>query len=232
MNHLTIHSELNADAEMVTTVIGELDAQTVPELRAALTSSPQRADVVDCRFVTIMTAAGVSVLCDVADIHPIRVVGSVLVERVLEVCDLGDRLHLQRPEGSPCLEQAPFGVAVHDSDLRYLYVNDALAEINGVTADEHYGRRPHDLFDVDHDDLTPQLRAVLRTRQSRTIRVSGETAAHASGSWTYCCRPARFAGENGPVDAVVAIVAIVATDRDAQPSTTRLHFRVPQPVAS
>lgn len=194
-------------------------------------SAPLHPDVVDCRFVTVMTAAGVSILTDVAENHPIRVVGSILVERVLDVCDLSARLQLQRPDGPPWLHLAPFGVAVNDRDLRYLYVNDALAKINGVAAEAHDDRHPHDLFDVDHDDLRPQLTAVLRTRQSRTIRVNGETAAHAHapGSWTCRYRPARFADQNGPVD---AIVATVETYGDAEPSTTRLHFCIPEPVAS
>jgi PAS domain-containing protein len=34
---------------------------------------------------------------------------------------------------------APVGLAILDADLRYVYCNDLLAEINGRTAGEHVG---------------------------------------------------------------------------------------------
>ena len=38
------------------------------------------------------------------------------------------------------LDNAQFGFGFFDHDLRYLRLNPALAEINGVPIDEHIGR--------------------------------------------------------------------------------------------
>jgi PAS domain S-box-containing protein len=46
----------------------------------------------------------------------------------------------------PVLDTAPVGFAVLDQDLRYRYVNGRLAEIDGIAAAEHVGRRPRELF--------------------------------------------------------------------------------------
>jgi len=43
------------------------------------------------------------------------------------------------------VSQAPVGIALLDTDLRYLLVNPALERINGVPADDHLGRQPHDI---------------------------------------------------------------------------------------
>lgn len=46
------------------------------------------------------------------------------------------------------LDAAPFGIAVFDGRLRYRYVNEHLAELNGVAAEEHIGRRLEDIAPV------------------------------------------------------------------------------------
>ncbi|MFJ6073070.1 SpoIIE family protein phosphatase [Streptomyces sp. NPDC093065] len=43
------------------------------------------------------------------------------------------------------VSQAPVGIALLDTDLRYILVNPALERINGMPAAEHLGRRPRDI---------------------------------------------------------------------------------------
>lgn len=52
---------------------------------------------------------------------------------------------------------APVGIAFWDADLRYRRVNPALAEINGVPAEEHLGHRPTEVL----DGLGPQVEELL-----------------------------------------------------------------------
>ncbi|MHC3472725.1 SpoIIE family protein phosphatase [Streptomyces sp. 7R007] len=62
------------------------------------------------------------------------------------------------------IAQSPIGLAVLDTDLRYVSVNPAMERINGVPAEEHIGRRvgevvPH----VDVSALEDAVRRVLET---------------------------------------------------------------------
>jgi PAS domain S-box-containing protein len=53
---------------------------------------------------------------------------------------------------------APIGLAVFDDQLRYVRVNDKLAEINGISADQHIGRTVHEIV----PDLAEQAEAICR----------------------------------------------------------------------
>src|SRR5438094_3334058 len=79
------------------------------------------------------------------------------------------------------LRHTPLGLAIHDADFRYVRVNHALAEMNGVPARAHAGRSVRELLgDAAADVLEPLLRQVHRTREPVTIeslRVSLASAA-------------------------------------------------------
>ncbi|WTF49990.1 SpoIIE family protein phosphatase [Streptomyces sp. NBC_01604] len=62
--------------------------------------------------------------------------------------------------------QSPNGLAVLDTDLRYVSVNPALERLNGLPAEEHVGRRIGDLLpDIDAAALESAARRVLETGQ-------------------------------------------------------------------
>ncbi|MGW2211660.1 SpoIIE family protein phosphatase [Streptomyces sp. NPDC001781] len=76
---------------------------------------------------------------------------------------------LRRLEGDLALSellinQSPVGLAVFDTELRWLRINDALSTANGVTEAEVVGRRLEDtLPDVDTAAIESAMRRVLRT---------------------------------------------------------------------
>jgi PAS domain S-box-containing protein len=78
-------------------------------------------------------------------------------------------------------ERAPIGVAVLGADVRYVRVNDRLAEINGVSAADHVGHTIPELL----PDLPPQVTADV-VRVTRTgeplidVEVTGATPADAA----------------------------------------------------
>ncbi|WP_327299405.1 MULTISPECIES: SpoIIE family protein phosphatase [unclassified Streptomyces] len=80
-----------------------------------------------------------------------------------------DQRRLRRMETDLALSQrlvsqAPIGVALLDTGLRYILVNGALERINGVSAADHIGRRPHDILPfIDVDTIESALRQVLTT---------------------------------------------------------------------
>jgi PAS domain S-box-containing protein len=63
------------------------------------------------------------------------------------------------------IAQAPVGLAVLDTELRYVSVNPAMARLNGIAAEDHIGRTPRELLpDLEAADaIEAALREVLRT---------------------------------------------------------------------
>jgi len=55
---------------------------------------------------------------------------------------------------------APVGLALLDTDLRYVRVNPALAAMNGAAAAEHLGRRPADVLGPGGAEVERLLRSV------------------------------------------------------------------------
>ncbi|MFE0354521.1 MULTISPECIES: SpoIIE family protein phosphatase [Streptomyces] len=79
------------------------------------------------------------------------------------------------------IAQAPVGLAVLDTELRYVSVNPALAELNGLPAEAHLGHMPHELMQDAEAARTVEaaLRAVLRTGEPViNRRIVGRTRAH------------------------------------------------------
>ncbi|MGW1392624.1 SpoIIE family protein phosphatase [Streptomyces nigra] len=79
------------------------------------------------------------------------------------------------------IAQAPVGLAVLDTELRYVSVNPALAELNGLPAEAHLGHMPHELMQDAEAARTVEaaLRAVLRTGEPViNRRIVGSTRAH------------------------------------------------------
>jgi PAS domain S-box-containing protein len=105
---------------------------------------------------------------------------------------------------------APVGLAFMDKNFRYVRVNEALARINGLSADEHYGRT---LQDVLGDELArtiePYHRHVLETGEPiLDLAVEGRSAAapKEARNWLVSYYPVRDAA-----DAVIG-VGVVITD--------------------
>ncbi|MGW6906648.1 SpoIIE family protein phosphatase [Streptomyces sp. NPDC054940] len=78
------------------------------------------------------------------------------------------------------IAQAPVGLAVLDTELRYVSVNPALALLNGVAAEDHIGLTPRELLpDPDAAEaIETALREVLRTGDPIVNqRIMGRTKA-------------------------------------------------------
>lgn len=96
--------------------------------------------------------------------------------------------------------KAPVGLSLMDRDLRYLRVNQAIADLNGISADAVVGRTYRDLSPDTADVAEPMLRAVMergtvvrnlevRARPpadpgvERVFLLSMEPVANARGEW-------------------------------------------------
>lgn len=70
------------------------------------------------------------------------------------------------------------GLGVLDRDLRFVWVNSALAAMNGVAAEEHAGRHVSDVVPAVADAVMPTLRHVADSGEPFVNgEISGETAA-------------------------------------------------------
>ena len=73
---------------------------------------------------------------------------------------------------------APVGLCVLDDELRFVRINERLAEINGVPAEEHLGRTVRDVLPALADEVEPLLRGVLTTGEPVVdVEITGETPA-------------------------------------------------------
>src|SRR5688500_3620751 len=75
-------------------------------------------------------------------------------------------------------DTAGIGLGLVDTDLRYVRVNDQLASINGLPADDHIGRKVIDVIPTLADLAEPLLRRVIETKTPVTdLELSGPTPA-------------------------------------------------------
>jgi PAS domain S-box-containing protein len=73
---------------------------------------------------------------------------------------------------------APVGLAVLDTELRYLRINDLLASKNGIPADQHIGRTVRELVPNIAGTVETVCREVFATGEPRLeVEITGETAA-------------------------------------------------------
>lgn len=103
----------------------------------------------------------------------IGVVTDITERKVVE--ELAQR-HLDQLEAT--YKAAPVGLCVLDRELRWVRINERLAEMNGFTVAEHIGKRVRDLLPNFADELEPKLHYVIETGQPVLgLEITGETPA-------------------------------------------------------
>jgi two-component system CheB/CheR fusion protein len=103
------------------------------------------------------------------------------------------------------LDQAPIGIALFDRQLRFIRLNDALAEIDGLPAEAHLGKTVSELLPRLDGTVQEALRHVLDTGESLSREVGGETPAAPGETrhWSLYAYALRQRGEIVGVGAVV-----------------------------
>ncbi|MET9672597.1 SpoIIE family protein phosphatase [Streptomyces sp. NPDC006482] len=141
-----------------------------------------------------------------------------VVERVETELALSDRL----------VSQSPIGLAVLDTELRYVRVNPALERINGVPAALHLGRRIGDMLPrVDAQELESALRTVLATgRPLLDHQTTGRTPADPDHEHVWSLSFYRLEGAEKRVLGVAASVIDVTERHDADALADRSRRRL------
>ncbi|WP_328891299.1 SpoIIE family protein phosphatase [Streptomyces sp. NBC_00316] len=107
------------------------------------------------------------------------------------------------------------GVAVLDTELRYVYVNAALERINGIPAAEHLGRTVTEILPY-LDAREDAMRAVLADGKPRDITSSGYTPAASGRARRYWHGTYHRLEVDGQVRGIAAIVLEVMASGDEQ----------------
>lgn len=133
-----------------------------------------------------------------------------------------DRSTLRRLERDVALStrminQSPIGLAVLDTDLRYVSINPALEDINGLPAEEHVGRTPRELLPLlDVDTFESGADEVLRTgRPLVDLSVVGRTPADPDEEHAWSLSLYRLEDTAGTVLGVAASIVDVTDQHRA-----------------
>ncbi len=138
------------------------------------------------------------------------------------------------------LATAPVGLGFFDEDLRYVLVNDALAEINGVPAGDHIGRTVFDVLPELGAEVARHLRRVLETGEPIVdIEVAGSTPAapDVARNWLVSYYPVRLDGKTVGVGGVIVEITerkrteeerarLLTLEREARAAAERAERRV------
>ncbi|MBB1245768.1 SpoIIE family protein phosphatase [Streptomyces durbertensis] len=112
------------------------------------------------------------------------------------------------------VDQSPIGLAVFDTDLRYVAVNDALVRIDGIDASGHIGRRVGEILpSVDASAVETKMRRVLASGEPLLDHeVTGRTPADPDNDHAWSVSMYRLDDVGGRVIGL-AVSAIDVTDR-------------------
>jgi PAS domain S-box-containing protein len=122
-------------------------------------------------------------------------------------------------------ERAPVGVAVLDLELRYVYVNEALAATNGPSVEDHLGRTIEEVV----PEVAAHARGVFQdvVESCRPLlgwQVSGETAA-APGELRHWVEDVYPLFEDGSLVALGVVIVDVTDRRRAEDEVREQHQR-------
>lgn len=124
-------------------------------------------------------------------------------------------------------QTAPVGLAMLDRELRYLRCNERLAEINGLPAQEHLGRRVRDVVPELADVVEPMFRSVFETGEASTDReVSGSVPSrpHEIRTWVENVCPLR--DDRGEVAAILISVQEITARKRAEAALTESEAKL------
>ncbi len=145
---------------------------------------------------------------------------------VVEAHAAGSELHEAYGLLDAIFERAPVGLAVLDRGLRYVRINDRMAEINGLSAGEHIGRTVAEVV-PEVENAEADLRRVLERGEPLTeLEVTGATAAApgVSREWIVSYWPVRRRDDRRMVGVGAVVFEVTerrAADRAAREQTAR-----------
>jgi len=124
-------------------------------------------------------------------------------------------------------ENAPVGLGYLDTDLRFRYINQSLARIHGIPADQHDGKVIGKLFEAFTDELVADLREVLETGKpiiDRDIGLEMHTGPGTPRSYSHSFYPDWSA--NNKVSGINCVVQDVTACRQTESSLVKSNSQL------
>ncbi|MFJ6212114.1 SpoIIE family protein phosphatase [Streptomyces sp. NPDC092296] len=128
--------------------------------------------------------------------------------------------------------QAPIGLAVYDTDLRFVRLNAALAEMNGLSAQQHLGRRLSQVLPgINGREIEEVMRDVLVTGEPiLDARSEGRTFADPDHDHAWSASYFRLADPTGQIigmcSSVIDVTERFRSDAEATRARDRLALLV------
>lgn len=139
------------------------------------------------------------------------------------------------PEGVPpeqrlalldaVLMNSPMGAASIDQSLRYVFVNDALAQMHGLPAESHFGKEDREVVPRLWSTLEPVLRSVLngQTVLNSTINLEVAGVTHETRYWLTSLYPIRVSEEIVAIESIANNVTAMQQREGALRLCTRIY---------
>ncbi|MCX4744671.1 PAS domain-containing SpoIIE family protein phosphatase/ATP-binding protein [Kitasatospora sp. NBC_01287] len=124
--------------------------------------------------------------------------------------------------------QSPIGLAVYDTDLRYVRLNEALARMDGLPAEEHLGRRLDAVLPgINSTEIETVMRAVLATGEPVVdARSYGHTPGEPDQDRAWSASYFRLADPSGRVLGVSSSIIDVTERFQAEARAARAQERL------
>ncbi len=115
---------------------------------------------------------------------------------------------------------SPVGLCYLDTDLRFRYINEWLARINGLPVEAHLGRKIDEVLKDVAAGVVPQLRSVLETGEPIIDgMVEAETPAHPGESRHYMHNYYPDKGKDETVVGVSCVVQDITERAEMEPAS-------------
>lgn len=121
---------------------------------------------------------------------------------------------------------APVGLCVLDRELRFVRINERLAEMNGFTLAEHLGKTVREMVPQVANQMEPLLRQVLSSGQPLLdIEIVGETAAQPGVTRTWLENWYPLRSSDGQIVGLNIVAEEVTERRRSEAALQRAHKR-------
>lgn len=150
----------------------------------------------------------------------------LLQAQALDLQEVRNELQTSLALVDTLFDRAPVGFAFLDRDLRFVRVNQALADINGISVEAHTGQSMQAIVPSVSLLLEPMYRQVLLTGEPTNWELSGETPA-APGKTRYWLGggfPVRLPGQQ--IIGVGSVVVDVTAQKQAEQELLQAERRV------
>lgn len=132
----------------------------------------------------------------------------------------------RHPSSDPRLDAfftvAPAGLAILDRDLRYVQLNETLAQMNGVPVEAHLGKRVREVLPALAPVVEPVLTRIVATGEpALNIEVSGETPDQPGVTRHWVASYFALPGESNEPEGIGAIVVEDTARRRAEQARRR-----------